>query len=403
MSWKVCTCAWRPSALADPLKKLLQSGDSILDDLRAFVELESPSDEKSRTDRFGDFLATFLKERLDASVETIEEPKYGNHVRMRIGPQNGNRPILILGHFDTVWPAGTLARMPFHIDGAAAYGPGILDMKSGLVLGITALVALQESNQLRVPVIFLFTSDEELGSLSSRSLIEAEAAGSRAALVLEPAAAGALKTARKGVGIFRVDVEGLAAHAGSNPELGVSAIDEMARVVLDLHGLTDPTTGTTVNVGVVTGGTRANVTAASATAEVDLRITTIAEAKRLEARILGLKPHNPKAHIVVTGGINRPPMERTAGVASLFEKAKGIARQLGFELGEASVGGASDANFVTPLGIPVVDGLGGVGDGAHATDEHVQVASLPIRAALIAGLIRELQSMDGVETAAHRS
>lgn len=382
--------------MADPLADLLGAKDGILEDLRAFVEMESPSDDKRRTDEFGDFLSTFIKSRLDARVEPITQPKYGNHLRMEVGPQDGQRPILILGHFDTVWPAGTLAQMPFRLDGRFAYGPGILDMKGGLVLGIHALRALQRSEQLRAPVVFLFTSDEELGSPSSRALIEKEAGRARAVLVLEPAAAGALKTARKGVGIFRVEIEGLAAHAGSNPELGVSAIDELARVVLDLHGLTDAATGTTVNVGVVSGGTRANVTAAAATAQVDLRVTTLAEAQRMEETILGLQPHHPKARIVVTGGINRPPMERTAGVAALYEMAEGIAAGLGFELPEASVGGASDANFVTPLGVAVVDGLGAVGDGAHATTEHVEVDVLPLRAALIAGLIRELQSMDAV-------
>ena len=385
--------------MTDPLAALLASKDGIVEDLRAFVEIESPSDVKQRTDQFGDFLKRFVTGRLQGRVETITQPVYGNHVRVEVGPENGQRPILMLGHFDTVWPVGTLDTMPFRIDGPLAYGPGILDMKAGLVLGISALAALQDSKQLLVPVVFLFTSDEELGSPSSRPLIEAEAARARAALVLEPSAGGALKTARKGVGIFRVSVEGLAAHAGSNPELGVSAIDELARLILYLHGLTDPTTGTTVNVGVVKGGTRPNVTAAAATAEVDLRVTSIAEAQRLEEIILGLKTHDPRARVVVTGGMNRPPMERTAGVAALFEMAKGIAGQLGFDLEEASVGGGSDANFVTPLGVAVVDGLGAVGDGAHATNEHVEVDSLPVRAALIAGLIRELQSVDGVATA----
>lgn len=381
---------------ADSLASLLASGESILEDLKAFVELESPSDDKARTDRFGEYLAGFVRSKMDAHVETLKQPRFGNHIRVEIGPRNGERPILMLGHFDTVWPAGTLAGMPFKIDGPLAYGPGTLDMKAGLVLGIHALAALQEARLLRVPVVFLFTSDEERGSLSSRPLIEQEAGRARAVLVLEPAAGGALKTARKGIGIFRVEVEGLAAHAGSNPELGVSAIEEIARQILDLHRLNDPTTGTTVNVGVVNGGTRPNVMAAAASAEVDLRVTNIAEAQRLEEAILGLQPHNPKARVVVTGGINRPPMERTPGVAALYEMARGVAKGLGFELGEASVGGASDANFVTPLGVPVIDGLGAVGDGAHATNEHVEVASLPVRATLIAGLIRELQSTNGV-------
>jgi glutamate carboxypeptidase len=378
--------------VADPVAQLLKSRDSMVKDLRSFAELESPSDDKRRTDQFSDFLAGFVKARLGARLETIEQPVYGRHLRAELGPQGGKRPILVLGHFDTVWPAGTLEEMPFRIDGPLAYGPGVLDMKAGLVIGIHALAALQESGRLNTPVVFLFTSDEELGSPSSRALIEAEARKASAALVLEPAAAGAVKTARKGVGIFHVDVEGLAAHAGSNPELGVSAIDELARIILDLHSLTDSTTGTTVNVGVVRGGTRPNVTAATAAAEVDLRVTSIAEAQRLEELILGLKPHNSRASIVVTGGINRPPMERTPGVAQLYGKARNVAKSLGFDLAEAAVGGGSDANFVTPLGIPVMDGLGAVGDGAHAKHEHVEIDSLPIRAALFAGLILEIQS-----------
>jgi glutamate carboxypeptidase len=387
----------------DPLARLLAGGDSILEDLKAFVEIESPSDDKARTDQFGEFLADFVRAELGARVAVLRQPRYGNHIRVEIGPPNGERPILLLGHFDTVWPVGTLENMPFRVEGPFAYGPGSLDMKAGLVLGIHALAALQQSDLLRRTVVFLCTSDEERGSLSSRPLIEAEASAAQAVLVLEPAAGGALKTARKGIGIFRVEVEGLAAHAGSNPELGVSAIEEMARLILDLHALNDPTTGTTVNVGVVNGGTRPNVTAAAASAEVDLRVTNLAEARRLEETILGLRPHNSKARVAVTGGMNRPPMERTPGVAALYEMARAVAAGLGFELGEASVGGASDANFVTPLGVAVIDGLGAVGDGAHARNEHVEVASLPVRASLIAGLIRELQSTDGVASKAKSS
>jgi glutamate carboxypeptidase len=193
-----------------------------------------------------------------------------------------------------------------------------------------------------------------------------------------------------------VSVEGLAAHAGSNPELGVSAIEELARQVLDLQALNDPATGTTVNVGVISGGTRPNVMAASAAAEVDLRVRTLSDARLLEETILGLRPHNPRTKVVVTGGINRPPMERTPGVAAMFELARKAAREIGLELSEASVGGGSDGNFVAPLGVPVMDGLGPVGDGAHAVTEHVLLESLPMRAALVAGLIRELQSVDEI-------
>jgi glutamate carboxypeptidase len=302
----------------------------------------------------------------------------------------------MLGHFDTVWPLGTLATMPFRVADGRAFGPGAFDMKAGLIIGIEALSVLLGSDELHVPVVFLFTSDEEVGSLSSRPHIEAEAARSRATLVLEPAAGRSLKTSRKGVGFFQVKVEGLAAHAGSNPEQGTSAIEELARLVLDLQGMNDPATGTTVNVGVIRGGTRPNVVSAAASAEVDLRVRTMADAQRLEELILGLQPHNPRTRVTVSGGINRPPMERTPGVASMYDLAVKAGREIGLQVSEASVGGGSDANFVTPLGVPVMDGLGAVGDGAHAVNEHILVESLPFRSALLASLIRELQSVDEV-------
>jgi glutamate carboxypeptidase len=375
----------------------------MTEDLRAFVELESPSDDKPSTDQFGEFLAAFLRSRFDARIELLRQSDFGNHVRMEVGPRDGGRPILLLGHFDTVWPNGTLSTMPFRVAGGQAFGPGVFDMKAGLVIGIHALASLQKTDQLRAPVVFLFTSDEELGSPTSRAFIEAEAGPARAALVLEPAAGTALKTSRKGVGLFHVEVEGVAAHAGSNPELGVSAIEELAHHILALHALNDQATGTTINVGVVKGGTRPNVTAQHASADVDLRIKTMADAKRLELAILGLRAHNTKARVHVTGGINRPPMERTAGVAALYQIAQKVARQLNLDLTEASVGGGSDANFVTPLGVPVMDGLGAVGDGAHAVSEHVELDSLPVKSALVAGLIRELQSTDELGAAPRSS
>jgi glutamate carboxypeptidase len=380
------------------LDAVLKDGERIVEDLRAFVEIESPSDDKASTDRFAEFLRDFLPGRLACRIDIVEQQRFGNHVRMEIGPRDtGTKPIVMLGHFDTVWPLGTLASMPFRVADGRAFGPGAFDMKSGLVLGIEALSTLQDLKELHAPVVFLFTSDEEVGSPSSRALIESEAYRSRATLVLEPAAGRSLKTSRKGVGFFHVQVEGVAAHAGSNPELGASAIEELARIVLDLQALNDPSTGTTVNVGVVSGGTRPNVVPAAAVAEVDLRVRTLVEAQRLEEIILGLPPHNPKTRLTVTGGINRPPMERTSGVATMYEIAKRAGAAIGLDLTEASVGGGSDANFVTPLGVPVMDGLGAVGDGAHAVNEHVLLESLPVRSALIAGLIRELQSQDEVE------
>jgi glutamate carboxypeptidase len=381
----------------DLLDAALKDRERMVDDLRAFVEIESPSDDKSSTDDFAAFLAEFLPTRLDCKVEVIAEERFGNHLRMEVGPHDGGRPIVMLGHFDTVWPRGTLATMPFRVADGQAFGPGAFDMKAGLVLGIEALSILQKRKELRAPVVFLFTSDEEVGSVSSRPHIESEARRSRATLVLEPAAGRSLKTSRKGVGFFQVRVEGLAAHAGSNPELGVSAIEELARLILDLQALNDPATGTTVNVGVIRGGTRPNVVPAVAVADVDLRVRTLDEAERLEETILGLVPHNPSTRVKVTGGINRPPMERTEGVATMYELAKKAAREIGLDITEASVGGGSDANFVTPLGVPVMDGLGAVGDGAHAINEHVLLESLPVRSALIASLIRELQSAAGLQ------
>jgi len=330
------------------LDAVLKDSERIVEDLRAFVEIESPSDDKASTDRFAEFLRGFLPGRLDCRVDIVEEQRFGNHVRMEVGPKDKGKPILMLGHFDTVWPLGTLASMPFRVADGRAFGPGAFDMKSGLVLGIEALSTLQKLQELRAPVVFLFTSDEEVGSPSSRPHIESEASRSRATLVL------------------------------------------------DLQALNDPSTGTTVNVGVVSGGTRPNVVSAAAVAEVDLRVRTLVEAQRLEEIILGLRPHNPKTRLTVTGGINRPPMERTQGVATMYEIAKKAAAAIGLDLTEASVGGGSDANFVTPLGVPVMDGLGAVGDGAHAVNEHVLLESLAVRSALIAELIRELQSQDEV-------
>jgi len=368
----------------------------MLADLRALVEIESPSDDKASTDQLAAFLQRFLPDRLDCHVDVIDQPRFGNHLRVEVGPRGGGKPIVMLGHFDTVWPLGTLATMPFRVADGRAFGPGAFDMKAGLIIGIEALSVLLGSDELHVPVVFLFTSDEEVGSLSSRPHIEAEAARSRATLVLEPAAGRSLKTSRKGVGFFQVKVEGLAAHAGSNPEQGTSAIEELARLVLDLQGMNDPATGTTVNVGVIRGGTRPNVVSAAASAEVDLRVRTMADAQRLEELILGLQPHNPRTRVTVSGGINRPPMERTPGVASMYDLAVKAGREIGLQVSEASVGGGSDANFVTPLGVPVMDGLGAVGDGAHAVNEHILVESLPFRSALLASLIRELQSVDEV-------
>jgi len=364
---------------------LKRTTSTMVEDLRRFVERESPSDDRTRLD---DFAAFLIDEAQPAGgrAEIVDGENGMRHVRMEWGAESGPHPLL-LGHFDTVWPVGTLERMPFRIENGRAYGPGSFDMKAGIVQGLWAMRSLRDAGYAG-RVVFLSTSDEEIGSHGSRALIESEARDATCVFVLEPSHHGALKTARKGVGQFRVSVEGRASHAGLAPEAGISAIDELARAILRLHDLSDPETGSTVNVGVIQGGTRSNVVAAAASAEIDVRFFTRREAERLDAAIRGLTLYNDGARVTVEGEINRPPLERTAESATLFEKAREIAAGLGFALEEVAVGGASDGNFCTAMGVPVLDGLGAVGDGAHAIHEHVVIDEMPVRAALLAGLIR---------------
>jgi glutamate carboxypeptidase len=292
---------------------------------------------------------------------------------------------------DTVWPLGETVRRPFAIEGDRATGPGVFDMKGGLVIGLFALEALQ-SRRLRPAqrLVFLFNSDEEIGSPTSRSYIEAEARRSRAVLVLEPTREEAVVTWRKGVGRFKLEVHGRAAHSGAAHERGVSAVQELAHQVLCLEGMTDYDRGTTVNVGVVQGGTRANVRPASAQAEIDLRVSTIQEGQRMTDTILGLEPVNPEARVSVSGGLTRPPWEASPAGNSLFERARRVGRTLGLDLWPAGAGGGSDGNFTAALGVPTLDGLGVAGNDAHAITEWADLASLPVRAELLAGLLLEL-------------
>lgn len=371
----------------------------MLEDLRTFVCTETPSTDKERLDQFAEFLRSYTQ-GIGGQVEVLESTDYGNHLRIQWGMDDhgslsSTKPVLLVGHFDTVWSLGTLETMPFQIDSdGRVSGPGIFDMKGGLVQGFWAIRALKEVTGHLPPIVFLCNADEEIGSRSSRPFIEAEARRASAALILEASQDGKLKTARKGVGIYHVTVEGKAAHAGLDPLAGVSAIEEMAHQILTLHAQTDLGVGTTVNVGVVKGGTRSNVTAPSAEAEVDLRIVTTAEAERMNELILGLKAHNPRARVRVTGDINRPPMERTEATAQLFGLAKSIAAELGFEVDEVAVGGGSDGNFCAAVGTPVLDGLGAVGGGAHAVDEHLLADEMPRRAALLARLMERLAVED---------
>jgi glutamate carboxypeptidase len=355
--------------------------------LGELVGLESPSTDKAAVDRFGTFLRDQL-EGLGAEVEVLAQEEAGNHLLARWGEGEGGT--LMLGHMDTVWPLGTTAERPYRVEGGWAYGPGVLDMKACIVIGLYAIQALQALGRMpSAPLACLFNSDEEIKSFSSRRAIIAEAARSRVVYVLEPATSpeGALKTARKGVGGFQMWVKGRAAHAGSAPEEGRSAILELAHQVVRLHSLNDPATGTTVNVGLTRGGTRSNVVAAEAYAEIDLRVMTPEEGQRMEELIAGLQPETPDVELRVEGGMNRPPMVRTAQIAELFQGARRLAAELGVDLQEGLSGGGSDGNLTAAAGTPTLDGLGGVGEGSHAVHERVLISSLPERAALLAGLL----------------
>jgi glutamate carboxypeptidase len=373
--------------MSEVLEYLEDHRGAMLSDLEEFVTRETPSLDKARTDDFTRYLADYAA-GLGGEVKVLPAEERGDHVRVSWGERAGERPVLVLGHFDTVWPAGTLERMPFAVEEGIGRGPGIFDMKGGLVQGFWAIRALRETGGLDRPVVFFCNSDEETHSMTSRPLIEEEARQAAVALVLESSGKGRLTTARKGVGWFEVEVTGRESHAGTNPFGGVSAVDELARLTLELHGHNDRETGTTVNVGVVEGGTRANVVPGRAWAQVNLRVVSEEEAERMTRVIHGLKPHNEGAKVEVTGGIKRPPMERTESTAALFEHARKLAAELGFELEEQMSGGGSDGNFCAAVGTPVLDGLGAVGGGAHAEHEHVYVETMPRRAALVARLIQ---------------
>lgn len=369
----------------DPLR------DAMAASLEALVVRESPSRDKPALDALSGFLAARFG-ALGLDVERLANAAGGDHLRVRLGGAEGHPPALVLGHFDTVWPLGTLERMPFRLADGRAFGPGAYDMKASLVLAEFAVRALAALGRRPPrPVVFLFTSDEEVGSPTSRRLIEDESRQSAFTLVLEPPLPGdRLKTARKGVGRFTLEVAGRPAHAGVEPEKGVNALVELAHQVLALSRLADPAAGTTVNVGVAGGGTTPNVVPASARAEIDVRVTNREEARRVAEALGRLEPVLAGASLTVGGGFNRPPMERTAQTAALFERARAVGQALGLVLGEGSTGGGSDGNFTAALGVPTLDGLGAPGAGAHADDEHVELSALPGRAALLAALLLEL-------------
>ena len=383
-----------------PMRALLAGArrkqPALLQLLRSIVETESPSTNKAAVDACIAIAADHAR-ALGARIKVHRQRAFGNVLEARFGPRrstrkspsssSSTRPILLLGHLDTVWPVGTLRSMPWRISEDRVAGPGILDMKAGVAMAFTALEMLVEASLLEREVILLLNPDEEVGSPVSRPITEQLAAQCAAVFVLEPAHGMAYKTARKGTGNWRIDVAGVAAHAGLDFEKGASAIRELARLIETVSGFTDLNRGLTVSVGTAGGGSAVNVVPAHAWAEVDVRIARKADGPRIERRFAALKASDPRCSLTVTGGINRPPMERTRATVQLYHRAQALAAELDYPLAEAAVGGASDGNFTSALGIPTLDGMGAVGEGAHAAHESIFIEHLAPRTALLAGML----------------
>jgi glutamate carboxypeptidase len=358
----------------------------LLDTIEALVRLESPTTDKAAVDRCGGELASRL-EAIGGRVTRLSRPERGDHLLAEFGC--GASQILLLGHFDTVWPVGQLDRMPLTRSNGRLHGPGVFDMKAGIAIGMLATRALLET-EVRPShrIVMLWTTDEEVGSASSREAIEEEAQRSAAVLVLEPSLpGGAVKTSRKGCGGYRIVVRGIAAHAGIEPQKGASAVHELAHQILRVNGFQDLGRGISVNVVQVSGGLRSNVIPDEARAVVDVRVPTTAAASEVDAAFRALQPVDARTTVEASGGFDRPPLERSEQVARLYEQARDVARELGQDLAEGGTGGGSDGNFTAALGVPTLDGLGAIGDGAHALHEYIDIESMPARAALVAGLI----------------
>lgn len=365
------------------MARLEREQDEILRRVSDLVRMESPTSHPQAVHLVQEKVAEWAgKLGGAASVASgILEIRFGN-------PSDVRKPILLLGHLDTVWPLGTLARMPWRIENGWACGPGVLDMKAGVVMALQAIRLAREVDAAR-PIILLLSSDEETGSHRSRQRIEQVAQQCRAVFVLEPAQGpeGAYKTSRKGVGHFRLEIDGIPSHSGVDFSAGHSAVRELAWQIEQIGALTNLERGTTLNVGVIGGGTQSNVVPAAAWAEIDLRVAALADADAVTDRLHHLKPRDPKCRLRLSGGLNRPPMERTSGTVALFEHARELAATLGFVLEEASTGGGSDGNFTSALGIPTLDGMGATGRGAHAENESIRIDSLAPRTALLAAMI----------------
>lgn len=360
--------------------------DWIRDTLRELVEQESPSEDRSGVNAAATMVERYARQQ-EARIKRYRLREFGDILELRFGSQRSpHKPVLLLGHLDTVWPIGTLKKMPWREANGRYWGPGVLDMKAGVVMALAALRVLREIKVNR-PVILLLNSDEEVGSTVSRAITERLALQSSAVFVLEPAQGLAYKTARKGVGQYHVEVTGVGAHSGVDFERGHSAVLELAKLVQTISSFTNPARKLTVNCGVIAGGTRSNVVASSAYAEVDVRIAKASDAAYVERLFRRLKPSDPKCRLTITGGINRPPMERKPGTIALFKKARSLAAELGFTLEEAATGGGSDGNFTAALGVPTLDGMGAVGEGAHAAHESVLIQHLVPRTTLLAAMI----------------
>jgi glutamate carboxypeptidase len=360
----------------------------LADDLVGYAEQETPSDDLALLGKGLAHVEEWLTDRLGepAGRARHESTEHGDVVVLEYAGK-GAHPLALLAHYDTVWGAGTLDDWPVRVDGDRITGPGVFDMKAGLVQAVWAVRALRAAGVPHPPLRLLLNGDEEIGSPFSRPLIERACADAAAVLVFEASADGAVKTGRKGVGIFDLRVRGVESHAGLDPESGSSAIDEIARLVLQLHAAAEPAAGTTVNVGVLQGGTRSNVVAGSARAGVDVRVRSVQAQERIDQLLRGLAPRDPRVRVTVRGGWNRPVMEPSTAIASVYALAHRAAERLGFELRETSVGGASDGNFAAAMGRPVLDGLGAVGGGAHARHEHVSIEGMVERAAVAAAVI----------------